>query len=183
MGRTSGSGNINWLVSGMTYRFKPGRPGCRKCMAQKRNGQPCNNLAMRSISVCQCHGGRMLIARLRRRERRTVTVLRRTIAGLEGSVPLKLWLSALVAPSVRIERSSIRPASFRRRDRQLIDEWVVEMGLSPLRDRSRNTLGTSTRIGPQRLPASRWHVLLAALTVTLLGSNPQTVHDPKYRLR
>ena len=42
----------------------------------------------------------------------------------------------------------------------------------------------STRMGPQQLSACRWDVLAGrALTVTLLGSNPQTVHDPKYCLR
>jgi hypothetical protein len=69
MSRTSGSGNIPWLVSGMKYRFKRGRPGFRRCAALKRTGSPCNNLAMRWVSVCQCHGGRMLTARLRRREK------------------------------------------------------------------------------------------------------------------
>lgn len=69
MPRTSGSGNAAWHGSVAKYRFKRGRPGFRKCAALKRNGAPCGNLAMRWVSVCQCHGGRMLTARLRRRER------------------------------------------------------------------------------------------------------------------
>jgi len=69
MPRTSGSGNASWQAAAVKYRFKRGRPGFRKCAALKRNGQPCGNLAMRSISVCQCHGGRMLTARLRHREK------------------------------------------------------------------------------------------------------------------
>jgi hypothetical protein len=65
MPRTSGSGNASWQAVALKYRFKRGRPGFHKCAAVKRNGEPCGNLAMRGISVCQCHGGRMLTARLR----------------------------------------------------------------------------------------------------------------------
>jgi hypothetical protein len=65
MPRTPGSGNIRWRVSTFRSRFKRGRPGFRKCSAVKRDGEPCGNLSMRHVSVCQCHGGRMLVARLR----------------------------------------------------------------------------------------------------------------------
>ena len=65
MPRTPGSGNAVWQAFAIGYRFKRGRPGFRKCAAAKRNGEPCGNLAMRRVSVCQCHGGRMLVARLR----------------------------------------------------------------------------------------------------------------------
>jgi hypothetical protein len=65
MGRTTGSGNATWHAVAFSYRFKRGRPGFRKCAALKRNGELCGNLAMRGVSVCQCHGGRMLNARRR----------------------------------------------------------------------------------------------------------------------
>lgn len=64
-GKTSGSGNAMWQAIAVKYRFRRGRPGFPTCMALKRNGQVCGNLAMRGVSVCQCHGGRMLVARLR----------------------------------------------------------------------------------------------------------------------
>ena len=69
MPRTPGSGNALWQAVAVGHRFKLGRPGFRKCAALKRNGQPCGNLAMRHVSVCQCHGGRMLVARLRLRQK------------------------------------------------------------------------------------------------------------------
>ena len=69
MPRTPGSGNARWRAATIGCRFKRGRPGFRKCAALKRNGEPCGNLSMRHVTVCQCHGGRMLTARLRRREK------------------------------------------------------------------------------------------------------------------
>ena len=97
MPRTRGSGNASWQAAAVKYRFKRGRPGFRKCAALKRNGQPCGNLAMRSTSVCQCHGGRMLIARLRRREKaygyRSFRVVVGQLQDSEGRVPRKLWRS------------------------------------------------------------------------------------------
>jgi hypothetical protein len=69
MPRTPGSGNAAWQAVAFKYRFRRGRPGFRKCAALKRNGEPCGNLAMRRVSVCQCHGGRMLVARLRHRRK------------------------------------------------------------------------------------------------------------------
>jgi len=52
-------------------------PYCLMCSTMQRmtptdygwRCEPCGNLSMRHVSVCQCHGGRMLVARLRFQEK------------------------------------------------------------------------------------------------------------------
>src|SRR3954471_11198755 len=53
-------GNVAWKATMAAYRFKPGRPGHRRCKAMKRGTDvQCGHLALRGLSVCMVHGGQL----------------------------------------------------------------------------------------------------------------------------
>src|SRR4051812_24948034 len=53
-------GNVAWKATMAAYRFKPGRPGHRRCKAMKRGTDvQCGHLALKGNTVCLVHGGNL----------------------------------------------------------------------------------------------------------------------------
>ena len=51
-----------FLEAAKKTQFRAGRPGCRLCCALKRNGDPCQRLALKELRVCEAHGGFGMLA-------------------------------------------------------------------------------------------------------------------------
>ena len=61
-----GSGNAAWKAAAVLNQIKPGLSNRRICCAWARwSNKPCGQLAMKNVTVCLWHGGRLFQARQR----------------------------------------------------------------------------------------------------------------------
>jgi hypothetical protein len=108
-----------FLAAAKLAAIKPGRANRRLCSSLKRDGTPCQRLAMKNSKGCEAHGGILALARQGRLQRtgRTAVFKAERAAAVEGrspQVPLELMRLSVYRKSndwtrIRLARAWMTP--------------------------------------------------------------------------